>query len=315
MSFHERTSSAAKGRWKGILQHFGLPAAVLVNRHGPCPMCESKDNFRFDDKDGSGSWICTCGAGDGMKLAMEVTGRTFREVASEIDGMVGNVAVDATPREAMPEAKRMDALREVYLASKPMTEGDLAHRYLVSRRLDDRIYPAALRFAEKLRDGDGGIRPCMVAMIGVHGETDAKGRQKYCSMHRTFLRPDGSGKAEMQSPRKLMPGTLPDGACVMLTEWHGHGPIGIAEGIETALAASRRFQMPVWAAISSGMLAKWTPPEGAESVCVFGDNDRKFGGQAAAFTLAHKLAVKGLEVNVHIPPAIGTDWADESEVE
>ena len=115
----------------------------------------------------------------------------------------------------------------------------------------------------------------------------------------------------MASPRKMMPGQLPDGACVMLSDWPGYGAIGVAEGIETALAASARFEIPVWAAISSNMLAKWNPPVGAEEVAIFGDNDPKFGGQAAAYSLAHRLAVKGLNVSVHIPQLPGTDWADQ----
>jgi putative DNA primase/helicase len=43
---------------------------------------------------------------------------------------------------------------------------------------------------------------------------------------------------------------------------------------------------------------------------VFGDNDEKYGGQKAAFTLAHRAAVKGIEVSVKIPPDVGTDWLD-----
>ncbi len=34
-----------------------------------------KTRFRFDDKEGRGTWICNhCGAGDGADLAMKVTG-------------------------------------------------------------------------------------------------------------------------------------------------------------------------------------------------------------------------------------------------
>jgi putative DNA primase/helicase len=133
---------------------------------------------------------------------------------------------------------------------------------------------------------------------------------KPVSMHRTFLKPDGSGKAEMAAPRKLMPGELPEGACVRLCDYVPGGPLGIAEGIETAMSASALYEMPVWAAINSEILKKWTPPEGCEEVAVFGDNDAKFGGQAAAWALAHRLAVKGIRVTVHIPPIEGDDWND-----
>ena len=300
--FHQRTTDASKGKWRGILMSFGLPETCLKNKHGPCPICTSTDNFRWDNKEGSGSYICTCGAGKGMDLAMAYTGKDFRECASLIDGMVGNLKVES-PKPEMSDAKRRDILRDTYKATQPVEAGDLVHWYLESRCVEDLIYPPALRFAPKLRDGQGGIRPCMVAMVGVPGQ------EKPVSMHRTFLAPDGSGKAEMEAPRKMMPGDLPDGACVMLSEYTG-GPLGIAEGIETAMSASAIFKMPVWATISTAIMSKWMPPEGCTEVSIFADNDAKYGGQMAAYTAAHRMAVKGISVTVHVPPKAGEDWND-----
>lgn len=301
--FHDKTAHVAKGKWRGILMTLGLPEACLKDRHGPCPLCGGKDRFRWDNSEGKGTYICgQCGAGDGMKLAMEYTGKPFTEVASIIDGMVGNIKPEA-PRPKMTDESRRDALRNVYRATVPVEPGDLVHRYLEGRGIDELIYPKALRFAPKLRDGEGGIRPCMVAMV-----TDRDGSP--VSMHRTFLAPDGSAKAEMAAPRKLMPGDLPDGSCVALSEYTG-GPLGIAEGIETALSASAIFEMPVWAAINTSVLKKWLPPQGCSEVVVFGDNDAKFAGQAAAYHLAHRLSVKGVNASVCLPSEVGTDWADE----
>jgi putative DNA primase/helicase len=302
MSFHERTTHAAKGKWRGILLELGVPETFLRDKHGPCPLCGGQDRFRWDNRDGSGSYICgQCGAGDGMKLAVEFTGKPFQEVASQIDGFVGNIKATA-PRPGLSDDDRRQALRAVYAATQPVAPGDLAHRYLEARKVDELIYPKALRFGAALKDGQGGLRPCMVAMV-----SDPDG--KPVSMHRTFLRPDGLAKAEMEAPRRLMPGDLPDGSCVRLCEWTG-GPLGIAEGIETALSASAMFDLPVWSAINSALLAKWCPPDGCEEIAVFADNDPKFGGQAAAYRLAHRLAVKGLHVTVHVPPLPGEDWND-----
>jgi putative DNA primase/helicase len=302
--FHDRTADAAKGKWRGILLQLGVPETALRDKHGPCPMCGGEDRFRFDNKEGKGTYICNaCGAGDGIKFAMAFTGQPFQEVASRIDGILGNVKHDAPARPAMTEDQRIQALRRVWAESKPVSPGDLVDTYLQSRGLGEVIYPKSLRFAPALRDGEGGIRPAMIALVGVCGE-------KPVSMHRTFLRPDGKGKAEMASPRKMMPGELPDGACVQLSEWTGTGAIGVAEGIETAMAASALYDIPVWAAINATMLAKWVPPAGAEEVAVFADNDPKFGGQAAAYRLAHSLAVKRLHVTVHSPPTPGDDFND-----
>lgn len=302
--FHEKTAHAAKGKWRGILLHLGLPAAALQDKHGACPLCGGEDRFRFDNKEGRGTYICNaCGAGDGMKLAQAFTGKPFSDVAAQIDAILGNVKVDAPPRPPMSDEDRSQSLRRAWVDSHPMREGDLADTYLRSRGLGERIYPKSLRFAASMRDGDGGVRPAMLALVGVHGE-------KPVNLHRTFLRPDGAGKAEMQAPRKMMPGEIPDGACVALTDWHGQGALGIAEGIETAMSASRLFDMPVWAALNATMLAKWWPPEGCDDVAIFADHDAKFGGQAAAYRLAHRLAVKGVAVTVHVPDQIGADWND-----
>ncbi|WP_308538738.1 primase-helicase zinc-binding domain-containing protein, partial [uncultured Pantoea sp.] len=57
-------ASAARGQWPRILPALGVK--VVKNRHAACPVCGGKDRFRFDDKEGRGTWFCNqCGAGDG----------------------------------------------------------------------------------------------------------------------------------------------------------------------------------------------------------------------------------------------------------
>lgn len=304
---HEKTINAAQGKWKGVLQQLGLDAGYLTGKHGPCPICkDGVDRFRFDNKDQRGTWICsTCGAGNGIDLVIKVWGYEFKDACDRIDRIVGNVKDDPAPRSAMTPDEVRNALVNVWQNSKPVTPGDLVHRYLASRHVDELIYPPALRFAQSLKDGEGGIRPCMIALV-----SGPDGGPKFVQMHRTFLKPDGSGKAEMPCPRKLMPGELPEGSAIRLSDYTG-GPLGIAEGIETALSASAMWGLPVWAAISAGNLAKWQPPDGCDEVAIFGDNDPKFAGQAASYALARRLAAKNIHVTVHIPSIPGTDWADE----
>ncbi|GHM17395.1 hypothetical protein ECZU43_14530 [Escherichia coli] len=65
------TVSHALGHWPRILPALGIQ--VLKNRHQPCPVCGGSDRFRFDDREGRGTWYCNqCGAGDGLKLAEKV---------------------------------------------------------------------------------------------------------------------------------------------------------------------------------------------------------------------------------------------------
>ena len=83
----------ANGRWPDLLSHFcALTPEQLSDKHQPCPLCGGKDRYRFDDRDGSGSWFCNqCGgrnqnggAGSGMDLLMRSTGWSFTESLSRI---------------------------------------------------------------------------------------------------------------------------------------------------------------------------------------------------------------------------------------
>src|SRR5690606_25516486 len=128
-------------------------------------------------------------------------------------------------------------------------------------------------------------------------------------MQRTFLTEDGQ-KAPMRNPR-LTIGKLPDGGAVRLVRLEPkHSALGIAEGVETALSAAALFGVPCWAALNSGRLSVWEPPEGFKNIVIFGDNDANKDGQKAAYTLANRLELKGILTQVEIPPDVGTDWND-----
>lgn len=307
--FQRPTRDMATGKWRGILLELGIAESFLHDRHGPCPLCGGTDRFRWDNQEGRGTYICNqCGAGDGMKLAMEFTGMSFKDVARLIDQMLGNIRSDgvhARPERSSEDHRRVR--REIWSASHPIIKGDLADLYLASRDLDEPTYHDTLRFAPALRDGEGSVRPALIAAVGVCGAP------RIVSIHRTFLKPDGSGKAEMAHPRKLTPGELPPGACVALSDYTG-GVLGIAEGLETALAASILYQIPVWSALNASLLKKWWPPEGCSEVVVFADNDMNFTGQAAAHNLANRLSIKGIGVEVKIPETPGTDYADVYQI-
>lgn len=299
----EKTAHRARGQWSGILQELGIAKSHLQNKHGPCPMCGGKDRFRFDNKEGNGTWFCNgCGAGDGMQLAILFLREDFQAVAKRIDGIIGTVKADAPPPAKLSTEKRRALLRQLWMDSARIVPGDVVDRYLSSRRLDEAQYPNDLRTVLKAYDGDGGVRPAMIAVV-----RDAEG--KAMTIHRTFLHPDGSRKALMPEPRKIMPGPWPDGSAVRLSQWT-EGALGIAEGIETAMSAAVEFEMPVWAALNAGRLERWEPPAGCTEVAIFGDNDDSFTGHAAAYVLAKRLWLKGVRVTVHIPRNPGDDWCD-----
>lgn len=92
--------TAATGRWCEILSALAaLPPEQLSNRHQPCPLCGGRDRYRFDDRDGSGSWFCNqCGGkdlmgggGSGMDLLMRVRHWSFRHACEEVERHLGLV--------------------------------------------------------------------------------------------------------------------------------------------------------------------------------------------------------------------------------
>lgn len=292
----------AKGRWRDILAAVGIEAKFLVNRHGPCPMCGGFDRWRFDDKDGKGTWFCThCGAGDGVKLVMAVRGCDFAEAAKLVEEHVGTAEFRAPRREVSPAAAR-SAVERLWGRGCRITPEDPAGRYL-TRRCGLTTYPNALRYVAALNRAVGAEFVASPAMIArVRNEAGIP-----VTIHRTFLTPEGL-KSPDGDPRKLMAGGLPAGSAIRL------GPaaevMGVAEGTENALSCAAMFGMPVWALINAGNMEKWTPPEGVRRVVIFGDNDLSFTGQAAAFTLARRLRAMKIEAEPRFPDEPGTDFND-----
>lgn len=91
-------NEAARGRWPEILASLGgLSDRQLTDEHQPCPLCGGNDRYRFDNKDGSGSWFCNqCGgkrqsggAGSGMDLLMRLKGWDFKQAAKAVEQHLG----------------------------------------------------------------------------------------------------------------------------------------------------------------------------------------------------------------------------------
>jgi hypothetical protein len=114
----EDVRAAARGQWESILGKF-MDASLLSNKHGPCPGCGGRDRFRFDDKDGEGSFICSQGgggnlAGDGINLLEHVTGKDWKECVN----LVGELLACAKRQGKAPDqgvAKRPERVRESWV--------------------------------------------------------------------------------------------------------------------------------------------------------------------------------------------------------
>jgi putative DNA primase/helicase len=112
-------------------------------------------------------------------------------------------------------------------------------------------------------------------------------------------------------PRKktATPVTTINGASVRLFEPE-EGLLGIAEGIETAIACREIFGCPMWSVLTSpNGVESFEPPVAINRLMIFSDNDKNHVGQAAAYALAKRLA-KRLTVEVQVPPVPDSDWLD-----
>lgn len=156
-----------------------------------------------------------------------------------------------------------------------------------------------LKFNGKLYDGESKQRYSgLVAIVRDRHGVPMPG------IHRTFLLHDGTGKA---SPGKKMLGPVIGGA-VRLLPLGDDGHLGIAEGIETALAAARIFLVPVWAALSTTGMVQWQWPDGLRKITIFADAGSP--GKKAANELRERIIAAGLECEIRLP-LHGDDFNDD----
>ena len=127
------TIERAKGRWQEILPLLGIAMRFLRNKHGPCPLCGGKDRFRFDDRDGSGSYYCNqCGPGPGIMLIRKLKGWDHATACAEIDKIIGD------DKPLPPSVSRIDGGSRLYLIERIISEArspEIVSNYLQSRGL------------------------------------------------------------------------------------------------------------------------------------------------------------------------------------
>lgn len=211
------------------------------------------------------------------------------------------------PRNALGDTPQDDRKRWSHdLAERLWREalaaaGTAVEAYLASRGL---LLPAdaPLRFhptAWRNRD-NGPPGPALVALMTA-AETN-----EVCGAHVTYLRDDGRGKAAGDKA-KVMLGAA--GVVRLVPDDEVALGLGLAEGIETALAVIQRGGWaPVWAATSAGAIRRFPVLPGIEALTVFADADASGAGTDAARDCCRRWAEAGREARILVPPA--GDWDD-----
>lgn len=246
-------------------------------------------------------------APDGRLLLNCKTGCAFTDILDALRSR-GMMAADYRPQPLSPSemAKRKaedEAAAEkaeqralaCWRESQPIM-GTVAETYLRGRGITC-VLPDSLRFHPDCWHPSARRAPAMVARI------DGLPR---LAVHRTYLRPDGGGKADLEPPKAMLGAAL--GGFVCLTK--ADGPLVVAEGIETALSlASGLLARPatVWAGLSRAGVAGLRLPLRPGRLTIANDGDDP--GRDAARQLAERASALDWTVSL-LPAPDGRDWND-----
>lgn len=280
-----KTTDFCIGRWLEIFEYYGLPHHKSL-KHVICPLC-GKKNFRIDDKNGSGSWICNCSSGYGFQLLMEATGKEFKELASEIDKEFGNTQDPMQPvKQRLPSKKEQTTVRYHNLQQ---VDGSPVQTYLNNRGINT-MPGFSIRYSKAEYDND--TKNSYQTMYAI--ATDDHNKIIYA--HKTYL--ENGKKADVERNKKIF--TMNDNKIVCGSCGHesaqscairlcNYGEeLGIAEGIETSLSATILYQVPCWSTINTSIMKAFKAPKRVKHLIIFADNDPHGAGMAAAMVCGNK---------------------------
>ncbi|MGB6078636.1 MAG: toprim domain-containing protein [Xanthobacteraceae bacterium] len=176
--------------------------------------------------------------------------------------------------------------------------GTIVETYLRSRAITLPV-PPSLRFHPRtLHTPSKNWLPAMVA-----ARTDRSG--SVVAIHRTFLRFDGRGKADVKSQRMDLGPKR--GSAIRLAEPIPDKELAIGEGIETVFSVMIATGLPGWAGGSARDLAQIELPDDVRRVLILADGDDV--GERAARQATHRLLSEGRQVRIARAPR-GKDFND-----
>ena len=251
----------------------------LSDYRGACPACGYHGFSVRQGKGGKTLWQCW-----GCSDREAITDALFRVFGGSWEPPSPR-SQNSEDQQARDRLKRAVGVWE----RAGQAAGSPAVAYLDGRCLPDLAVSDALRFTSCTSHPQGGPGlPAMVARV-----QDAAGET--IGVHRTYLRRDGSGKAEVE-PAKASLGRIWGGAIRLQPHQPGLALI-VGEGIESAASAGIFSGLPAWAAISAGNLGGGLllPPE-VRDVIIAADPDDV--GEQRAIQAAWRWQREGRTVRI-----------------
>ena len=278
-------STALGGRWHGS---YGA---------GPCPVCQP------ERKRGQNALTLADGRNGRLVLDCKKSACAFLDILAAAGIRSGAYRAPDPATLAQREAeqrkeaqRKADQAKRLWQEAQPIA-GTLAETYLRGRGITCDL-PRTLRFHGACWHGPTAKRyPAMVAAVQGAGLP---------AVHRTYLRPDGMGKANIEPAKAMLGGT--QGGAVRLAD--GPGRLVLGEGIESTLSlACGLLDLPatLWASLStSGLRGLRLPPQPSRlTIACDGDGP----GREAAYALAERAHGLGWQVST-LDPGTGRDFND-----
>jgi hypothetical protein len=245
----------------------------------------------------AGHWTDAASAehGDLLDVIRESCGlAAFRDVLDEARRFLSLPDLEREGTRTSAERKRSTgvgspgAARRLFAMSRPIG-GTLAEVYLGGRGITSLVGTTALRYHPRCYYRPNERSPTEVWPAMIASVTNLAGRQT--GAHRTWLAPDGSGKAPVETPRRAMGDLIGHAVRFGLA-----GDVMAAgEGIETMLSLRQVApDMPMVAALSANHLAALLLPPTLQRLYIARDTDA--AGDAALAALIERAEVAGIEV-------------------
>ena len=278
-----------------------------LGRYGcaPCPVCQP------ERRRGQTALTLSDGSDGRLLLHCKKTGCSFADITRAAGIAPGDyrppdpaIIAQRRAEEREQAAKKSQQARRCWQEAL-LISGTPAEGYLRGRGIRCAL-PSTLRYHPECWHASAKRFPALVALV--EGSDGA-------AVHRTYLAPDGRGKAAV-TPDKMMLGATAGGA-VRLTQ--GPGPLLVGEGIESTLSALILRGDPTvtaWASLStSGMrglrlsrlggLGRLGTPRASLIIAVDGEK----AGRNAGRDLAERAAGLGWQVGI-MDPGNGYDFND-----